>query len=187
MDLEKLKEDIKNLKDEKFTNIIKMLEGLPDSYENTYDKDKVWYDKRSHITDLESDIILIVQTELAIENLSIIDKKLAEIARLRHKFTLGLKSQVAVIWARQYEKEHGVDKFLKNWNVDLIAETWQKKFKQCLWHLALVCQYHKKYYQIGENGKTAFIPSEYPHRHLLDLDKKIYEREMMGNKKKVSC
>jgi hypothetical protein len=179
-------DDIENLKDEKFTSIVKMLEELPDTYENCHDKDKVWYDKINHITDLEYEIIRTVQTEKAIENLSIIDKKLADGAQIRHKFTLDQKDQIEILWKKEYEKINGVDKFLKNWNKDLVTVIWKKKFKECLWHLALVCQYHKKYYLKDSNGRIVFIPLEYPHQYLFDLDKRMYEREMMQGKKKVS-
>ena len=150
-DIEKLKSDIKDLEDEKFTNIVKLLEDLPDNFENCHDKDKVWYDKFNHITDLECEIIHIFQTEKAIEKISIIDKRIGDEARIRHKFTLDQKPYIEILWAREYERIKGVDKYLKNWNKDLILSIWEKKFKECLWHLSLVCQYHKKYCQKVEN------------------------------------
>ena len=125
-------DDIKKLEDEKFINIVKMLEELPDTFENTYDKDKVWYDKKNHITDLEFSIICVIQTEKAIENISILDKKLANETRSRNKFILDQKYEIETIWAKEYERRYGADKFLKNWNKDLVKNFWNQEVQGML-------------------------------------------------------
>ena len=178
---------IKKLEEEKFENIAKMLDKLPDTFENTYDKGSVWYDKKNHISDLDFSIIHIIQTEKAIENIEILDKKLANEVRSRNKFVLEQKYEIETLWAKEYENRYGADKFLKNWNKDLVKNFWDKKFKECLWHLALVCQYNKKYCKKDAKRKIVFISSDYPHKWLLDWNERMYEKEMIRDKKKISC